>query len=139
MNEEITFRTEIEFTGSITEFEKVAARLAELPFRTRVELPPKHLAGCWRLSPLEILSKEVIARVTEGMPRIRIKPIPGGIRDPHLHIGDEAVFLDRARFKELVGQVAMNVAGKIAEGKEYTVPYTETVGAIGNLMEGVSP
>ena len=139
MNQKITFRTEIEFVGSTAEFEKVAAALIELPIRIRVDWPPEHTAGCWPLPPFRLLSKKIIDRVTEGMPRIIIKDIAGGIRDPHLHIGDEAVFLDRERFKELVGQVAMNVAGKIAKGEEYTVPYTETVGAIGNLMEGVSP
>jgi hypothetical protein len=132
---EITFRTEIEFKGSIQEFEKVATTLVELPIRIRVEWPPGHTAGCWPIAPEQILGKRVLDRVTEGMPRIKaeiIRGIDGGIRDPHLHIRDEMVLLDRARFKEVVGQVAMELAGKIAEREEYT----ETVGAIRNLVPG---
>ena len=136
MDKTITFRTEIEFKGSIAEFEKVAAALVELPIRVRVEWPICHTAGCWDIAPEELLSKKVLERVTEGMARFKIiRGIPGGIRDPHLHIRDEVVLLDRARFKEVVGQVAMELAGRLAERAEYT----ETVGAIRNLMPGVSP
>lgn len=136
MDKTITFRTEIEFKGSIAEFEKVAVALAELPIRVRVEWPPGHTAGCWPIGPEELLSKKVLERVTEGMARFKIiRDIPGGIRDPHLHIRDEVVLLDRARFKEVVGQVAMELAGRLAERAEYT----ETVGAIRKLMSGVSP
>jgi len=133
MNEEITFRTEIEFKGSIEELGKVVAALAELPIRTRVEWPPGHTAGCWPIPPEEFLSREVLDKVIEGMPRIRVeilRGIRGGIRDPHLHIRDDVVLLDRVRFKELVGQAAMQLAGTLAEKAEYT----ETVGAIRNLV-----
>ena len=88
MDEKITFRTEIEFKGSLSEFEKVATSLAEQPIRIRVEWPPDHTAGCWPIGPEQLLDKKVLEKVTEGMPRIKIiKGIPGGIRDPHLHIG----------------------------------------------------
>lgn len=135
MDDKIMFRAEIEFAGPIAEFEKVAAALAELPVRVRPpEWPPGHTtAGCWPIPPEKLLSKKVLERVTEGMPRIVIRPIPGGIRDPHLHIGDEAVLVDRLRFKEVVGQVAMELAGRLAQRAEYA----ETVGAIRNLMPGV--
>ena len=134
MDDKIIFRTEIEFAGPIAEFEKVAAALAELPVRVRAEWPPGHTAGCWPIGPEELLSKKVLERVTEGMARIKIiKGIAGGIRDPHLHIGDEAVLVDRLRFKEVVGQVAMELAGRLAQRAEYA----ETVGAIRNLMPGV--
>lgn len=133
MDEKITFRTEIEFKGSIPEFEKVVASLAELPIRVRVEWPPDHTAGCWPIGPEEILSPRVLGKVTEGMARIKIvRGIKGGIRDPHLHIKDEVVLLDRTRFKEFVGQVAMELGGRLAERAEYV----ETVGAIRNLVPG---
>lgn len=131
MDEKITFRTEIEFKGSLSEFEKVATSLAEQPIRIRVEWPPDHTAGCWPIGPEQLLGKKVLETVTEGMPRIKIiKGIPGGIRDPHLHIGNEIVLIDRAKFKEVAGQVAMVLAERLAERADYT----ETVGAIRNLM-----
>jgi len=131
MNEKIIFRTEIEFKGSIEEFEKVAATLVELPIRIRVEWPPGHTAGCWPIAPEELLSRKILDKIIEGMPRIKIiRGIDGGIRNPHLHIGDEVVLINRERFKELAGQVAMELAERLAERADYV----ETVGAIRNLM-----
>lgn len=129
-DQRITFRTEIEFKGSTEEFEKVATALARLPIRLRVEWPPDHTAGCWPIGPEQIISKQVLDKVIEGMPQLKIiRDIRGGIRNPHLHVKDQVVLLDRARFKEVVGQVAMELAGRIAERAEYT----EAVGAIRNL------
>ncbi len=133
MNEKITFRTEIEFKGTLEEFVKVATTLVELPIRIRVEWPPGHTAGCWPIGPEELLPRKILDKIIEDMPRIKIiRGIRGGIRDPHLHIGDEIVLIDRKRFKEVVGQVAMELAGRLAERADYT----ETVGAIRNLVSG---
>lgn len=128
---EITFRTEIEFTGSIAEFEKVAAVLADQPFRFGVQWPPDHTDGCWPIDPQKIIVPEVLEKVTKDMPRFRlVKPIPGGIREAHLHIGDEIVLLGLEQFKELVGQVALKLAGDLAE----VADHVETIGAIRNLV-----
>lgn len=132
-NKKITFRTEIEFKGSIEEFEKVAAALVKLPISIRVEWPPEHRAGCWPIAPERILTKEMLNKVIEDMPRLKIiRPFPGGIRHPHLHVKNEVILIDKARFKEVVGQIAMELAGKVAERAEYT----EVVGAIRNLAAG---
>ena len=134
MDDKITLRTEIEFRGSVAEFEKVAATLAELPIGIRVEWPPDHTAGCWPIGPEEILSQKILGKLTDNMPRVKIvRGIKGGIRDPHLHVKDELVLLDRARFKEAVGQVAMELGGRLAERLEYV----ETVGAIRNMVSEV--
>lgn len=54
-----------------------------------------------------LLSSEMLAKIAKDMPRVKlIKNIYGGIRNPHLHINNEVVLLDSARFKEFVGQVA---------------------------------
>jgi len=59
----------------------------------------------------KLLSKEMLNRLTKDMPKIKIiKDIDGGMRNAHLHVGNEVVLLDRARFKELVGQVAAEMA-----------------------------
>lgn len=59
----------------------------------------------------KLLSKEMMNRLARGMPRLKInEDIYGGMRNPHFHLGNEVVLLDRARFKELVGQVAMEMA-----------------------------
>jgi hypothetical protein len=132
MKETITFRTEIEFQGSIQEFGKVVAVLKESPLLIRAEWPPEHTAGCWPTPLAEIVSGRVLDNAIEGMPRISadiIQGIRGGIREPHLHVGDEVVLLDRARFKEVVRQAATELAGGLAEKADYS----EVVGAIRNL------
>jgi hypothetical protein len=132
MDEQITFRTEIEFKGSIEEFREVAARLVELPIRIRVEWPPGHLAGCWPVAPEELLNPRMLEAITEEAMAIDvIKGINGGIRDPHLHWRGEMVFLNREQFKELVGNAAMQVAGEIAERAQYA----DSIGVIRNLAE----
>ena len=82
-----------------------------------------------------MLNDRILDKITEGMPRINakiIQGIAGGIRDPHLHLDDDVVLLDRIRFKEVAGQVAQELAERLAD----KTGYTETVGAIRNLVPG---
>lgn len=109
----------------------MAAVLREQPIDMRVEWPPDHTQGCWPIDPQKLIVREVLNKVVKNMPRFKlVKPIPGGILDPHLHIGDEIVLLGREQFKELVGQVAMRLAGDFAA----VADHAETVGAIRNLV-----
>jgi hypothetical protein len=131
MEKEITFRTEIEFKGSLKQFEQVAATLVKLPIRIRVEWPPEHNAGCWPVPIENILSKQILDAIVEGIEPLKvIKPFPGGIRDPHLHVGGKIVLINRDKFREVVGKAAMEIAGKIAEMSEYP----QAIGAIRNLV-----
>lgn len=107
------------------------AKLIELPIRIRAEWPPEHTAGCWPIAPMKLISKDMLHRVSEGMPRVKlVKDFPGGIRVPHLHAGDEVILLDAARFKEVVAPIAAELAGNLAE----TGQYAETVGAVRGLV-----
>jgi hypothetical protein len=125
MDRKITFRTEIEFKGSVGEFQKVAATLVKLPIRLRAEWPPEHTCGCWPGGP---------PQVPDGPlePDIVIGPIAGGIRDPHLHMEGGIALLDRKQFKEVITKAATDLAGKLAE----TADHVEAVGAIRNLARG---
>jgi len=134
MDDKLTFRTEIEFKGTFAEFEKVAAVLVELPIRIRCEFPPDKTAGCWPIAPMELLSKRFIDKITDKMPRLKVlKGLCGGIRDPHLHFVEDIVMIDRVRFKELVGNVAHEMAGNLAARGEYT----EVLNAIRGLGPGI--
>lgn len=131
MEREITFRTEIEFKGSLKQFEEVAATLVKLPIRIRVEWEPGHTAGCWPMPIENIFGKQYLSKITEGIEPLKIiKDIRGGIRDPHLHIKDQIVLIDRNKFKEVVGKAAMEIAGRIAEISEYP----EAIGTIRRLV-----
>lgn len=75
---------------------------------------PEHPAGGLMIAtvPLpESARARLLDKVAEGMPRVRInKDINGGIRNPHFHVANQVVLLDQARFKQLVGQVAEELA-----------------------------
>lgn len=74
-----------------------------------VPLPERPFPGIPAITKL--LTKEMLNKLVKGMPKVRIiKDINGGMRNPHLHVGNEVVLLDRAKFKELVGQVAAEMA-----------------------------
>jgi len=74
-----------------------------------VPLPEKPFPGIKGVTKL--LSRELLDKIAKDMPRFKIiKNIDGGIRNAHLHVANEVVLLDRARFKEVVGQVAGELA-----------------------------
>ena len=126
---EITFRTEIEFKGSIEEFQQLSADLVKLPIRLRAEWPPTHTAGCWPVAPEKILEGGLLKKITSDQPRIKIlKDIFGGIRNPHFHIKDEIVLLARNRFQELVKNVAGELAVQIAAKADLSMTETEIWG-----------
>jgi len=128
----ITFRTEIEFIGSVAEFDKLTTVLVDQPIRIRAEWPKDHTAGCWPIEPQKLISESLIEKFTIDTPRFKLmKPIPGGIRDPHLHIKDEIFLLGRDQFKELISQVSMKLAGDLAS----VADHVEAVGAIRNLVQ----
>lgn len=131
---------DLKFKGPISGFEKVMVGLGELrtsapkigtwptPEKQRVRptictvpLPERILVG-----------KLSLDKIVKGMPRVTVlKDIDGGIRNPHLHLTNEKVVLiDRARFKDLVGIVAMDAARELAE----RVDSTETVRAVSHLV-----
>ena len=86
-----------------------------------------------KINPLVLgEDKKVLKKLIINKPRIRIEPIPGGLRVPHFHINDKVVLVDRIEFKEVIGEVAKELTGRPAEKAEYT----ETVGAICNLVPG---
>jgi hypothetical protein len=109
----------------------VTASLRELPIIIRVrEWPPGHTnAGCWPINIKDLRIRE-FDKFIKGKPRIRIAPFPGGLRVPHFHIGDEVVFVTQEEFKEVVGQVAKELAEQLA----VKANYIDTVGAIRNLV-----
>jgi len=112
------------------------AVLKEWPLVLRAEWPPDHLAGCWPKPISEIVDARVLAKATEGMPMISadiIQGIRGGIREPHLHVGDEVVLLDRARFKEVVRAATTTLADEFVE----VADYVQTVDAVRSFVPEV--
>lgn len=140
MSDQFEWKAEITFKGTAEEFNKMSAVLAGMvePGRVDIKIPgwdPDRLCG---ILPCDIDMQGLdMKALTEGMPRvslkslphiggggiaggIRIPPIAGGIRSPHVHVDHEVVLLDRERFKTFVGEVARSLAVKhIDADKDY--------------------
>ena len=121
MDDKFTWRAELTFRGTPAQFNKLAELLEEAS--VTVEIPEwadriNHLAGCFPMPVEKLINKEMLKRITQEMPRIKIKyirDIAGGIRTPHVHMGDEIVLLDGPRFQKLAGEVAQKLAELRAE------------------------
>jgi hypothetical protein len=136
MQDKFVWKATIKFGGSAEEFNHLAEALENLPVEIEISEwvdIPHHLAGCQPL-PLDVLLSEArIKKLTEGLPRMQIKfitDIAGGIRTPHLHLRDEVVLLDRAKFKTFVGQIAQELAERRAETVKDYIDVMDPVGRL---------
>lgn len=126
MSNTFTWKGEITFTGTAQEFARLGTALDQLAAAVEVKVAdgllwpprPRPWPGFppppwWKKFPQDRLNKLI-----EGSPRYQVKFIkdfPGGIRDPHLHLENEVVFLNREQFKVLVGEVAAALAVERAD------------------------
>ena len=142
MEEKFAWKAEIRFEGTAEMFTKVAQTLERLP--VEIEIPewkfrPPHLAGCLPLPLLRLIPEDRLNKLVEGMPVINIKyvkGIDGGMRTPHVHLGDDIVLLDRARFAQYVGEVAGSLASMRAEAVE---DYVDVMNPVGHLSTMRNP
>jgi hypothetical protein len=116
MAEPITWKAEVTFTGTADEFNRLSKALAGHPVEVEIvewaKIKP-HLAGCNRVDIREVLDAAWLEKIVAGQPSAKlayIRDIRGGIRTPHLHLGDEVVLLDRERFRMFVNEVATTLA-----------------------------
>lgn len=136
MKDEFVWKAEIRFEGTAQEFNKVAEALEELPVEILIpewKFRPPHLAGCMPLPLQRLIPEDHLNKLVEGMPVINIKyvkDIYGGMRTPHLHLGDDIVLLERDRFAQYVGEVASTLGAMRAETLE---DYVEVMNPVGRL------
>ena len=143
MDKPFTWKGELSFSGTEKDFARLAAILDSYP--VRVEIPEwriidtGHLAGCNRISVDTLLEAKRLDEIIAEQPRFKptfIKDIRGGIRSPHLHLGDEVVLLNRDRFKMMVGSVATALAEARVD-KYYD--YINVVGRVNELADDPVP
>ena len=141
MTERLKWKAEIEFVGSADEFNKMVARLDELPVEIAIpewEFRPRHFDGCMPIR-IDMVLGDRLLELVEDLPRINIKyirDIRGGMRMAHVHMGDEIVLLDQARFKQLVTGVAHELGERRVEQIE---DYIKVMDAVGRLDPEFQP
>jgi hypothetical protein len=142
MENEFEWKAEIQFKGTADEFNQLMQSVEKL--HVVIDIPewilrPHHLAGCMPVPIDVLLGEERVAQIIKDMPRMRlnyIRDIRGGIRTPHLHLGNDVVLLDRARFKTVVGQVAQELATRRVE---QIADYAQVMAQVGQLADSPLP
>lgn len=116
MKPKFTWKAEIEFSGTPEEFNAFTAVLDKLNIRVAPDekWPKPPWPGLIRMPVAELLGSERVSSLasnSEFRAYVKfLKGLCGGIREPHLHLADEVVFLDRAAFKEYVVETAQALA-----------------------------
>jgi hypothetical protein len=97
------WKREIELEGTIDQIKGFDTYLAD-KFK-----PPllKWKAGYMKFDYIARFGAEKLKVWTEGA--TRMKGINGGMKTPHLHVGDEVVLVDKQRFKTILGEVARDI------------------------------
>jgi hypothetical protein len=145
MGDMFEWKAEIKFQGTAADFAQLAEAIVELPIEIYIPewvCRPHHWAGCMPIPIDVLLGLEHLEKITDGMPRVQIKyirDIYGGIRTPHLHLKDEVVLLDRARFKTLVAQVAYELAARRVERIDDYVGVMSNVGPLADDPIPIAP
>lgn len=141
MEDKFTWKGQLTFVGSSAQFNELSAVLEKYP--VEFEIPewariPDHLAGCFPM-PIDLLmNKDQIKKLVDGMPKIKIRylrDIRGGIRTAHLHLDNQVVLLDRERFKEMVKQVAVELAEMRVDRMSDYIDVMRAVGNIGRFSD----
>jgi len=143
MEDKLTWKAEITFKGTADEFNKFSAAMDK--FNVDFTIPdwikiPNHLAGCFPFPVDTILIKEHVKKITDGMKEIQInyiRDIRGGIRTPHIHLGDRIVLLNRNRFKLMVKNIAEELAEMRVDRMSDYIDVMKPVGDIGRFGQFV--
>ncbi len=133
--DKFTWKGEIQFVGTPEEFNALAAALNKLNINVVPEVTRPHppSPGKLPMPVAELLGRERIAELA-GLAAMKahvefVRGIRGGIREPHLHLGDDVAFLDHATFKTYVGEVAQALAER----------RVDAVGDYVGVMAGLDP
>jgi hypothetical protein len=111
----VAWKGQVEFEGSPEDFEKFAVALNQSGVHVSVDKESifADLIKRGYVAPVRWDMINVAKQLNESNSLLMRKPaigdIAGGIRTPHLHVGDDIVLVDREHFKSLLGQVARDI------------------------------
>jgi hypothetical protein len=146
MREAFVWKATVTFKGTAEQFNKMIHTLEDFP--VEAEIPEweginPHIAGCERFPYRMLVSDDLLNSIVADMPRYEVvflqQDIAGGIRTPHLHLGNEVVFLDRTRFKTFVGHVAQGLAERRVEAGGDYIQVMRPVGDLASIAPVPQP
>ncbi|WP_417912056.1 hypothetical protein [Candidatus Electronema sp. TJ] len=143
MSDQFEWKAEITFKGTAEEFnKKIAPFLLEgiESGRLAANFPGGKIVGPTPGIPAPdyIMNNLNVAPLVAGeATRIQLQHIPGiagGIRTPHMHVGNEVLLLERKQFKIFVGEIARELAIRRVDDME---DHLSVMKHIGRLAEGL--
>lgn len=111
----VAWKGTVEFEGTPEEFEKFSVAMGQTGVHVSVDKESviTELTKRGYVSPVRWDTIGVMNQLNESnslrMSSAAIGHIAGGIRTPHMHVGDDIVLVDRDHFKSLLGQVARDI------------------------------
>lgn len=117
----LKWKAEVTFEGTLEEFNEFKAALVRHPIEIEIaefsslaagKIIDRTSSGYAHFDYATVFQREQFEQLIKDSPRLefkRIRGFAGGIRTPHLHIGDEVILVDKERFKTILGQVAKNI------------------------------
>ena len=145
MGDTLTWKAEIKFTGTVAQFNRFAEMLEKEHVEARIpewDKIPHHLAGCFPIPVDNILTRDQFKKIIDKKPVVAIKyirDICGGIRTPHLHVGDQIVLLDRERFRDMVKVVAEKLSVMRMERFDDYVDVMKVINDVGRFDPSPEP
>ncbi len=119
MSATLKWKAEVTFEGTMEQFQAFKAAIEKQPVGISVSelgggvIKPRPRPGYISPAIFAAIEKDPqFQKLIEGQPRMQfvsIKDIRGGIRNPHLHLGDEVILVDKERFKAILGEAARNI------------------------------
>ncbi len=117
----LKWKGEVTFEGTPEQFNSFITALASHSVAVSISEIAGHLgvnAGYMR--PIEIgavIPKGMMDKAIKESVHVQLSGINGGIRSPHLHVGQEALLVSKEQFKTLLGDVARQVAENRVEAE----------------------
>lgn len=136
MNTQIEWKAEVSFTGDEKEFLSFADALSSHRLQVTVggKLIPQPIGGVPRWPEALVIPVEQLTPFIKDMPVLmekRIGGIAGGIRIPHVHVGDKVYLLTQERFGQYLGELGRRLAVSIAEE---TTDHVVAMERMGNMV-----
>ena len=124
MSDQFEWKAKITFKGTAEQFNKLTkSSLRDAIERGNIAINigtifPGGEEGKWPILHNLQMSRERLAAFTKDMPLLQVRPFPGingGIRTPHFHTDEGVFMLNQTQFKEVVGEIARELAVKHVE------------------------
>jgi hypothetical protein len=124
MIQTLKWKGEVTFEGSMEQFQSFKAAIEKHPVVVTLPESGESISKPGPRTPIimrggtaglpfrDVTFSHDLKKMVEGQPRMQftsIKGIAGGIRTPHLHLGDEVVLVDKEHFKTILEEAARNV------------------------------